>query len=177
MILHYFKKKENKDKINAEFIYNNIIDYVKILVNEKNLYIKKDLNSSFEITSFLLCSLFYGVKVNSNGNNKKITQELMRLFINDLDHSFRISGVSDMKIGKTVKLYVKKFYYRVKKLEVIFEEKKIDQYEDYIENLDIFYENDSKKKLILMLYNNSKILIDGIKNDEIIKTNLFNSNN
>ena len=58
MILQYFKKKENKDKANAEIIYLDIIYVVKTFINKKNLYIKKDLNSSFEITTFLLCCIF-----------------------------------------------------------------------------------------------------------------------
>ena len=35
-------------------------------------------------------------------------------FINDLDHTLSLEGVGDMKIGKFVKFYVKKFYYYLK---------------------------------------------------------------
>lgn len=177
MILQYFKKKENKDKANAEIIYLDIIYVVKTFINKKNLYIKRDLNSSFEITTFLLCCIFYGVKISNDGKSKKLTQELMDLFIKDLDHSFRISGVSDMKIGKTVKLYVKKFYFRLNKVESIFDKQRKDQLSEYIQSLDIFDSNNDKSELISELYNNSNNLINSIKKDHIIKFNMFNNTN
>ena len=45
----------------------------------------------------------------------KVNDELVSLFISDLDESLREKGVGDMSIGKYVKSYVKKFYYRIKK--------------------------------------------------------------
>ena len=37
MVLHYFNKKENKDKIIARRIYKDIIANVKFTLNKKNL--------------------------------------------------------------------------------------------------------------------------------------------
>ena len=45
----------------------------------------------------------------------KVNDELMSLFISDLDESLREKGIGDMSIGKYVKSYVKKFYYRIRK--------------------------------------------------------------
>ena len=45
----------------------------------------------------------------------KINDELISLFISDLDESLREKGIGDMSIGKYVKSYVKKFYFRVSK--------------------------------------------------------------
>mgnify|MGYP000960634471 FL=1 len=101
----------------------------------------------------------------------------MDLFIKDLDHSFRISGVSDMKIGKTVKLYVKKFYFRLNKVESIFDKQRKDQLSEYIQSLDIFDNNNDKSELISELYNNSNNLINSIKKDHIFKFNMFNNTN
>ena len=39
----------------------------------------------------------------------------MSLFISDLDESLREKGIGDMSIGKYVKSYVKKFYFRISK--------------------------------------------------------------
>ena len=39
----------------------------------------------------------------------------MKNLINDLDKSLRDVGISDMSIGKYVKSYVKKFYFRISK--------------------------------------------------------------
>ncbi len=45
----------------------------------------------------------------------KVNQELISLFIIDLDESLREKGIGDMSIGKYVKSYVKKFYFRISK--------------------------------------------------------------
>ena len=45
----------------------------------------------------------------------KVNDELISLFISDLDESLRAKGIGDISIGKYVKSYVKKFYFRVKK--------------------------------------------------------------
>ena len=44
-----------------------------------------------------------------------VNDELVSLFISDLDESLREKGIGDMSIGKYVKSYVKKFYFRVRK--------------------------------------------------------------
>ena len=40
---------------------------------------------------------------------------MVSLFIADLDESLREKGIGDMSIGKYVKSYVKKFYFRISK--------------------------------------------------------------
>ena len=45
----------------------------------------------------------------------KVNEELVSLFILDLDESLREKGIGDMSIGKYVKSYVKKFYFRISK--------------------------------------------------------------
>ena len=45
----------------------------------------------------------------------KVNEELVSLFIADLDESLREKGIGDMSIGKYVKSYVKKFYFRISK--------------------------------------------------------------
>ena len=56
----------------------------------------------------------------------------MNLFIKDLDHSLRLSGIGDMSIGKHVKLYLKKFYFRISILEKIFINKDFKEFEKYL---------------------------------------------
>ena len=45
----------------------------------------------------------------------KINENIFSLFILDLDESLRSKGIGDMSIGKYVKSYVKKFYFRISK--------------------------------------------------------------
>ena len=83
MILHYFKNKENKDKEIADFIYVNIINCSKNILNSKLNEINKGLNISFEISSIILISIFIGSKKRNLKDWKNINQELMNIFTRD----------------------------------------------------------------------------------------------
>ena len=116
MILQYFKKKENKEQIIATKQYKQVIFESKIFLNDNNFFTTKDYKTSFEIVSIFLIMF---IRINLLKNNRKkyliVNDELISLFIADLDESLREKGIGDMSIGKYVKSYVKKFYYRVSK--------------------------------------------------------------
>ena len=116
MILQYFKKKENKEQIIATKQYKQIIYESNNFLKDNNFFIKKDYKTSFEIVSIFLIMFF---RINLLQNNKKkylvVNDELISLFIADLDESLREKGIGDMSIGKYVKSYVKKFYFRISK--------------------------------------------------------------
>ena len=131
MVLQYFKKKENEYKYKADIIYTDILERTKLLINQG--YLKEnDFDSSFEIISVFL--IFY-FKYNNLKSKQKINDELMSNFINDLDKSFREIGIGDMSIGKYVKKYVKKFYYRLKILDSILKKNDEKILSDYLNNL------------------------------------------
>ena len=131
MVLQYFKKKENEYKYKANIIYKDILERTKLLINQG--YLKEnDFDSSFEIISIFL--IFY-FKYNNLKSKQKINDELMSNFINDLDKSFREIGIGDMSIGKYVKKYVKKFYYRLKILDSILKKNDEKILSDYLNNL------------------------------------------
>ena len=116
MILHYFKNKENKEQIIASNQYRSILSRSKLFLNENNFFKVKDYKTSFEIVSIFLIMF---IRKNILEDNKKfylkVNDELMSLFISDLDESLREKGIGDMSIGKYVKSYVKKFYFRISK--------------------------------------------------------------
>ena len=116
MILQYFKKKENKEQIIATKQYKKILYESNIFLNDNNFFIVRDYRTSFEIVSIFLIMFF---RINLLQNNKKkylvVNDKLVSLFIADLDESLREKGIGDMSIGKYVKSYVKKFYFRVSK--------------------------------------------------------------
>ena len=116
MILQYFKKKENKEQIIATKQYKQVICESKIFLNDNNFFIKKDYKTSFEIVSIFLI-MFIRKNLLKNNRNKYliVNDELISLFIADLDESLREKGIGDMSIGKYVKSYVKKFYFRISK--------------------------------------------------------------
>ena len=135
MILQYLKKKENKEQILATKQYKQIICESKIFLNENNFFITKDYKTSFEIVSIFLIMF---IRINLLQNNRKkfliVNDELVSLFINDLDESLRVKGIGDMSIGKYVKSYVKKFYFRISKFP---DDNNLYNNEEFIEYLKI----------------------------------------
>ena len=69
----------------------------------------------------------------------------MQNFINDLDKSLRDQGVSDMSIGKYVKSYVKKFYYRIKLIDPIISDFNSKDFANYINSLKIIDKKNTDK--------------------------------
>ena len=133
MILQYFKKKENKDQIIATEQYKKILSESKIFLNENNFFYTKDYKTSFEIVSIFLIMHVRCNLLKSNRNLfLKVNEKLVSLFISDLDESLREKGIGDMSIGKFVKSYVKKFYYR---LRIFPQENYLYKNETFIEYL------------------------------------------
>ena len=139
MILQYFKKKENEYKIISDKIYLSSLELTKKIMS-KNYFKLNNFDSSFEILSIIL---IFNLKYSKDWNDKKhilINENIIKNLINDLDKSLRDLGISDMQIGKYVKKFVKKFYFRLKKIDLIlnnFSKKKFEDYLMTIKNIDI----------------------------------------
>tara|TARA_B100001063_G_scaffold6458_1_gene4812 strand:+ start:94 stop:579 length:486 start_codon:yes stop_codon:yes gene_type:complete len=144
MILQYFKIKENKYKIKSDKIYLNILNKSKSLLNNK-FFNEIDFRTSFELISILLIYHFNYFKNRDIISKKKINDELMKNLVNDLDKSLRDVGISDMSIGKYVKKYVKKFYYRLKILDPIFENDNNEELLNYLNSLEFVNKNNSNE--------------------------------
>ena len=169
MFLHYFKKKETEDKKIAELVYQKIINNVNSIILRNSKVLKKDINTTFEITSIILISIFFGSKLKKNNDSILILQEIMNLFTADLDYSFRVYGIGDLRLGKHVKFYIKKFYFRISNYEKIFENSDKDNFVSFISKLKIFHEMTNKKLVIEFLYDVSNKLINESKNRSINK--------
>ena len=144
MILQYFKKKENEYKIKSDKIYLNILNKSKSLLNKK-YFNEINFSVSFELISVLLIFCLHFLKDKKNDSIKKINEELLKNLVNDLDKSLRDAGISDMSIGKYVKKYVKKFYYRLKVLDPIFKNDNNEELLDYLNSLKFVNKNNSKE--------------------------------
>ena len=116
MILQYFKKKENKDKIIATKQYKKILSDSTKFLKDNDFFKAKDFKTSFEIISIFIIMFIRKNLLEANRKQYlKVNEELVSLFILDLDESLREKGIGDMSIGKYVKSYVKKFYFRISK--------------------------------------------------------------
>ena len=143
MILQYFKKKENEYKITAEKLYLEILHKARLII-KKNYFIEINFDSSFEIITILL--VFYIKNYNKDDSIKKnkVNEELIKIFISDLDKSMREIGIGDMSIGKHVKKYVKKFYYRVKILDPLINDLLSNEFIDYLNSLKLININNTQ---------------------------------
>lgn len=145
MILQHLFKKENIERKKAKSIYNNILKESNNFIINNDFFIKKDFKASFEIISLLLI-LYINMNLNTNiKKNKKINEELISIFISDLDESLRSKGIGDMSLGKYVKSYVKKFYFRLKKFSKILDNINNDFISDYLVLADIIKEGKLSK--------------------------------
>ena len=143
MILQYFKKKENEYKNKADKIYLNILNKSKLLLNKK-YFNETNFSISFELISLLLIFYLHFLK-DQKSISKKINEELVKNLVNDLDKSLRDIGISDISIGKYVKKYVKKFYYRLKILDPIFENYNNKEFLNYLNTLEFINKNNSNE--------------------------------
>jgi len=119
MFLQYFFKKENNQKIFSDNIYIDIVNQSKDILNKYDYFATKNYKSSFEIISIIIIFYLKIIKEIKIKDYKKINEIIIKNFISDLDKSLRENGIGDMSIGKYVKSYVKKFYYRLSKLDAI----------------------------------------------------------
>jgi hypothetical protein len=161
MILQYFKKKENEYKIKSDKTYLNILNKSKLLLNKK-FFNEIEFNTSFELISILLIYYLKFFKNKDKFINKRVKEELMKNLVNDLDKSLRDVGISDMSIGKYVKKYVKKFYYRLKILDTIFENDNNQELLNYLNSLEFVNKNNSDELFNLL----SKFFMEIKKNNE-----------
>ena len=137
MLLHYFYKKENKEKNYVNNIYSKNLRLSSRFIQTNKYTLKKDFQTSFEIFSLFLIFHLKNFKDLKIENHKKINEELMNLFVNDLDYSFREIGIGDIKIGKYVKTYIKKFYFRLSAMDEILNTKDFNKIGKFLSKLNI----------------------------------------
>ena len=115
MFLQYFKIKRNNYKKQTLSIYQEIVNHSNHFI--KNSLNDKDFNFDEVFEIFSIITVFYLRKLKDKNTqiHNTISQSIIDSFIKDLDQNFREKGIGDMSIGKYVKSYVKKFYFRISK--------------------------------------------------------------
>ena len=160
MFLQYFKIKRNNYKNQTLSIYQEIVNhsnnFIKNSLNDKNY----NFDEVFEIFSIITVFYLKKLKDTNTQSNNEISQKVIDKFIKDLDQNFREKGIGDMSIGKYVKKYVKKFYYRLMILDEILQENEDINFTSYIQKFGISNFGNSMKitRDLKILYND--IVID-----------------
>ena len=138
MFFKYFNLKKNN-------LNDQSLTFYKEIVNHSNNFIKNDIsdeninfNDVFEIFSIVTIFYLKKLKDKNTTDSKIISQEIIDSFVRDLDQHFREQGIGDMSIGKYVKKYVKKFYYRLKILDTVFENNKELDINEYLYKINTF---------------------------------------
>ena len=129
--------------ITTIFLKLKIITHSNIFLNENNFFKVKDYKTSFEIVSIFLIMIIRINLLEVNRNKYlKVNDGLISLFIADLDDSLRNKGIGDMSIGKYVKSYVKKFYFRISKFPDDNNLYKNDSFIEYLKITDLIKSDD-----------------------------------
>jgi len=155
MFLQYFKIKRNNYKKQTLSIYKEIVNhsnhFIKNSVNDKNY----NFDEVFEIFSIVTVFYLKKLKDKNTQTNNEISQRIIDNFIKDLDQNFREKGIGDMSIGKYVKKYVKKFYYRLKILDKVLKENEDINFVNYVQRFGISNYGNIKKinEDLKILYN------------------------
>ena len=117
-----------------------------MFLNENNFFKERNYKTSFEIVSIFLIMFIRRNLLEYNRNlYLKVNDELISLFISDLDESLRAKGIGDISIGKYVKSYVKKFYFRVKKFPDDNNLYKNESFMEYLKITDLIKNEDYVK--------------------------------
>ena len=145
MFLQYFKIKRNNYKNQTLSIYQEIVNHSNHFI--KNSLNDKDFNFDEVFEIFSIITVFYLRKLKDKNTqiHNTISQSIIDSFIKDLDQNFREKGIGDMSIGKYVKKYVKKFYYRLKILDKILKENEDINFDNYIQKFGISNYGNTKK--------------------------------
>ena len=141
MFFKYFNLKKNNLNDQSLTFYKEIVNHSNNIIKNNNSDENVNFNDVFEIFSIVIVFYLKKLKDINTPDSKIISQEIIDSFVRDLDQHFREEGIGDMSIGKYVKKYVKKFYYRLKILDSIFENDNYEELLNYLNSLEFVNKN------------------------------------
>lgn len=125
---------ENKNN-KAVNIYNKIVDSSREVFFSKKLLIDDEFRGRFEVLCLNLSLILWCLK---NNESPEISQDLIDVFFEDIDGCLRELGVSDLSVGRRIKILAENFYGRLasysEAIESYTKDKKINKLISKIEN-------------------------------------------
>lgn len=113
----FFKKKK---KNIALIIYTKIAEQSRKAYFYNELEVPNSFEGRLEILTFNLALILWSLK--KYQNMSKLSQELCDIFFQDLDNSLRELGVSDLSVGKKIKILAENFFGRLISYTEAFED-------------------------------------------------------
>tara|TARA_B100000989_G_scaffold272794_1_gene230470 strand:+ start:892 stop:1404 length:513 start_codon:yes stop_codon:yes gene_type:complete len=111
----FLKKKKDL----AFFTYTKIAEQSRKPFFFEKLNIPNNFEGRLEILSLNLIIILWALK--KKKDKSEISQELIDIFFQDLDNSLRELGVSDLSVGKKIKVLVENFYGRLVSYNDVFD--------------------------------------------------------
>ena len=110
-----------KEKLNnkALYIYNIIVEQSRKPFFFNNLKIKNDFYGNFEIVSINMTFVLWSLK--RYQKLAPISQNIIDIFFRDLDGCLRELGVSDLSVGRKIKIIAENYYGRLSAYTESFE--------------------------------------------------------
>lgn len=126
---------ENKNN-KAVIIYNKIVDSSREDFFSKKLFIDDDFRGRYEVLCLNISLILWYFKHSKSPED--ISQDLIDIFFEDIDGCLRELGVSDLSVGRRIKILAENFYGRLSSyseaIDSYRKEKKINKLISKIEN-------------------------------------------
>ncbi|MBX3458073.1 MAG: hypothetical protein KF820_06940 [Candidatus Paracaedibacteraceae bacterium] len=143
----FWKKTNSPAKEIAVKLYATCVDRVKNPVIYQDYSINDEVLGRFEVLSLFLFMMLRRLKKDTSTQSAEISQELVDLFVEDMDHSLRNARLSEKGIDKNFKRFVEGFFGRLVAYDTALDNNSLEQaiYRNVYDGNNEY--NDASKKL------------------------------
>lgn len=123
----FWKKTNSPAKEIAVKLYATCVDRVKSPIIYQDYSINDEILGRFEVLSLFLFMMLHRLKKDTSTQSTEISQELVDLFVEDMDHSLRNARLSEKGIDKNFKRFVEGFFGRLVAYDIALEDNSLEQ--------------------------------------------------
>lgn len=109
----FWKKTDSTNKEIAVKLYSTCVDAARNPDNYTKFGLRDEIFGRFEALSIYLFVILRRLKEDNTEIASSVSQEMVNLFVADMDHSLRNARLSEKKIDKNFKRFVEGFYGRL----------------------------------------------------------------
>ncbi len=166
----FWKKTNSPAKEIAIKLYATCVDRVKTPEIYQAYSINDEVLGRFEVLSLFLFMMLRRLKQDTSTESAEISQELVDLFVEDMDHSLRNARLTEKGIDKNFKRFVEGFFGRLVAYDAALDDNSLEQaiYRNVYDGNNEY--NDASKKLGVYI----KEQLDRLTSQEDIRSLCFN---